>query len=158
MKRGAIAVIVMAALLVLWMVFTVQYAVILILDPNAIVKIMGTALIVMPAIGLWWLVLELRFVLRGDQLLRRLGTEGALPVDDLPRLASGRIDPEAGRAEFPRYQAEAEAAPDSWRAWARLSLAYDAAGDRGRARWAMRRAIKLDSAQRHGRPVPAAEV
>ena len=158
MKRGAIAVIVMAGLLLLWMVFTVQYAVILILDPNAIVKVMGFALIVMPAIGLWWLVLELRFVLRGDQLLRRLGTEGALPVDDLPRLASGRIDPEAGRAEFPRYQAEAEAAPDSWRAWARLSLAYDAAGDRGRARWAMRRAIKLDSAQRHGRPVPAAEV
>lgn len=157
MKRGAIAVIVMAALLLLWMVFTLQYAVILILDPNVIVKIMGVALIVMPLIGLWWLVLELRFVLRGDRLLRLLGNEGELPVDDLPRLPSGRIDPEAGRAEFPRFQAEAEAAPDSWRAWVRLSLAYDAAGDRSRARWAMRRAIKLDSVQRHGRPLPAAE-
>lgn len=157
MKRGAVAVIVMAALLVLWMAFTVQYAVILILDPNVIVTIMGVALIVMPAIGLWWLALELRFVLRGDRLLRRLRDENALPVDDLPRLASGRIDPEAGRAEFPRYQAEAEAAPDSWRAWTRLSLAYDAAGDRGRARWAMRRAIRLEAAQRRGRPVPAPE-
>ena len=157
MKRGAVAVIVMAALLLLWMAFTVQYAVILILDPNAIVKIMGIALIVMPVIGLWWLALELRFVLRGDRLLRRLRGENALPVDDLPRLASGRIDPEAGRAEFPRYQAEAEADLDSWRAWSRLSLAYDAAGDRGRARWAMRRAIRLDSAERHGRPIPAAE-
>ena len=66
-----------------------------------------------------------------------------LPVDDLPRLPSGRIDPEAGKAEFPRWQAEAEAAPEDWRVWVRLSLAYDAAGDRALARGAMRRAIAL---------------
>ena len=150
LAKGAIPVIVMSALLLLWLVFTVQYSIILILDPHPIVKIMGFALIVMPAIGLWWVVLELRFVLRGEGLLRTLGAEGGLPVDDLPRLASGRIDPEAGRLQFPAFQAEAEADPESWRAWARLSLAYDAAGDRGRARWAMRRAIKLDLAARRG--------
>lgn len=155
MSKGAIPVIVMSALLLLWLVFTVQYSVILILDPNPIVKVMGFALIVMPIIGLWWVGLELRFVFRGEGLLRRLAAEGGLPVDDLPRLASGRIDPEAGRAQFPAFQAEAEAEPESWRAWVRLSLAYDAAGDRGRARWAMRRAIKLHVASRRGGQVAA---
>ncbi len=44
---------------------------------------------------------------------------------------------------FPKYQAETEAAPEDWRTWYRLALAYDAAGDRRRARWATRQAIKL---------------
>lgn len=133
----------MAGLLLLWLGFTVQYAVILILDPNPIVTAMGVALIVLPAIGAWWLVLELRFAIRGEQLLRRLGDDGGLPVDDLPRLGSGRIDPAVGLERFPAFQAEVEAEPTSWRAWVRLSLAYDAAGDRTHARWAMRRAIRL---------------
>jgi len=149
--RGAWGVIVMAALLVLWMAFTVQYAIILIVDPNPLVTAMGVALIVLPVIGVWWLVLELRFVIRGQRLLGILEREGGLPVDDLPRLPSGRIDPEVGRARFDDARAEADAAPTSWRAWARLSLAYDAAGDRGRARWAMRRAIALATdARRRG--------
>jgi Flp pilus assembly protein TadD len=45
--------------------------------------------------------------------------------------------------EFPRYKAEVEAEPGSWRAWFRLGLAYDASGDRRRARWALREAIRL---------------
>ena len=148
MTRGAWPAIVMAALLLLWLGFTVQYAIILMTDPQPLVKVMGGALIVMPVIGLWWLVLELRFVIRGERLMRRLGAEEALPADDLPRLPSGRIDPAAGREVFPAARAEAEAQPESWRAWARLSLAYDAAGDRGRARWAMRRAIRLEQGRR----------
>ena len=39
--------------------------------------------------------------------------------------------------------AEAEAAPEDWRSWFRLSCAYDAAGDRKRARASMRDAVKL---------------
>ena len=35
---------------------------------------------------------------------------------------------------------------DSWRAWLRLGLAYDASADRKRARWATREAIKLSRA------------
>lgn len=150
MSRGAWPVIVMAALLLLWLGFTIQYSVILLTDAQPLAKVMGGALIVLPAIGLWYLVLELRFVIRGERLLRRLESEGGLPDEDLPRLPSGRIDPEAGKTAFPRYREEAEAEPESWRAWARLSLAYDAAGDRSRARWAMRRAIRLGAS-----PTPA---
>ena len=51
-------------------------------------------------------------------------------------------------AVFPTYRAAVEANPDDWRAWYRLGLAYDAAGDRRRAREAVRRAIRLEGAER----------
>jgi len=38
---------------------------------------------------------------------------------------------------------QVEAAPEDWRGWYRLGHAYDLAGDRKRARSAMRQAIEL---------------
>lgn len=140
---GAVAVLVMTALTVLYVAFAVQYAIILLTATAPLAKGLGVALLVMPAIAVWYLVREGAFLLGGHRLLRRLEAEGALPVDDLPRLPSGRIDPEAAKERFPAFQAEAEVAPQSWRAWLRLALAYDAAGDRPRARWATRTAIRL---------------
>ena len=80
--------------------------------------------------------------------MQRLGSiledEGGLPEDTLPRTPGGRIVREAADAEFAKYRTEVEAAPEEWRAWFRLSCAYDAAGDRRRARSTMRRAIALE--------------
>ena len=61
---------------------------------------------------------------------------------------SGRVVRAEGDAVFPAYRADAEAHPDDWRVWFRLGLAYDAAGDRRRAREAVRTAIRLESAER----------
>ena len=133
----------MAALLLLYLVFTIQYAVRLILDPAPVGKAIGAALLVLPLIGLWVLVAELLFAVRAERLAARLDREGGLPVDDLPKLPSGRPDPAEADKRFPEYQAAVEAAPDDWGAWFRLGLAYDASGDRRRARWATRRAIAL---------------
>jgi len=133
----------MAALLALYLVFVIQYAIVLISTGIVIAQVMGIALLVLPLIGGWALVSELVFVARGQKLVRVLGHENGLPVDDLPRLPSGRIDPVAADEQFPRFQAEVEAEPASWRAWLRLGLAYDASGDRRRARWATRKAIAL---------------
>jgi hypothetical protein len=144
--KARLAALTMAALLALYLVFVIQYAIILITTDIVIAKIMGVALLVLPLIGAWALIAELVFVARGERLVRLLGEEGGLPVDTLPRLPSGRIDPVAADLEFPKYQAEVEAAPDSWRAWLRLGLAYDASGDRKRARWATRKAIALQRA------------
>ena len=146
--RGRVAALVMAALLVLYLVLVVRYALLLIADDEPLAKAMGIALIVLPFLGAGVLAADLVFVVRGERLVTRLGAEGGLPVDDLPRLASGRPDPAAADLEFPRYQAEVEGAPESWRAWLRLGLAYDASGDRRRARWATRKAIALERAQR----------
>jgi len=137
-------VVLMAVLLAFWLGVTVWYALVLFAIGNPVGTIMGVALVVLPLIAAWWLFLEIRFLVRGQRLIARLGREGGLPADDLPRLPSGRIDPKAGKAEFPEYQAEVEADADDWRVWVRLSLGYDAAGDRPHARWAMREAIARD--------------
>ena len=139
-----IAAIGMALLLALDLAFTAQYAFLLIGSNPPAAKGLGIALLVLPLAGAWALVAELVFLVRGQRLLKLLGAEGGLPVDDLPRLPSGRPDPAAADLEFPRYQAEVEADPASWRAWLRLGLAYDASGDRRRARWATRKAIALE--------------
>jgi hypothetical protein len=138
-----IGALIMVALLALYLVFVGQYAILLMTSGEPAAIGMGVALAVLPLVGAFTLVAELLFVQRGQRLVKRLGAEGGLPVDDLPRLPSGRPDPEAADAEFPRYKAEVEADPGSWRAWLRLGLAYDASGDRKRARWATRRAIAL---------------
>lgn len=146
--RARVAALVMAALLVLYLVFVVRYALLLITAEEPLAKGLGLALIVLPFLGAGVLAADLVFVVRGERLVKRLGAEGGLPVDDLPRLPSGRPDPAAADLEFPRYRAEVEAEPESWRAWLRLGLAYDASGDRRRARWATRRAIALERAGR----------
>ncbi|MEP6480366.1 MAG: hypothetical protein ABJB03_13285 [Rhodoglobus sp.] len=146
--KGRIAVFVMAALLVIYLVFVTQYAIRLILDPNGIAKAIGFALIVLPLVGAYVLVAELTFAFRAEALAKKLGTEGGLPVDDLPKLPSGRADPVAADAQFPAYQAAVEANPESWQDWFRLGLAYDASGDRRRARWAAREAIRLERGTR----------
>ena len=89
---------------------------------------------------------HLDVVRQAQRLLRVLEQEGGLPVDDLPRLPSGRAVPEAADEQFPIYKAAVEADPDSWRAWFLLGLAYDASGDRSRARWATRESIRLERA------------
>ena len=138
-----IGAIVMAALLVLYLVFVGQYALVLIGIDEPVAKAMGVALAVLPLIGAWALIAEFVFLARGQKLLRRLEDEGGAPEEELPRLPSGRIDAAVAREHFPKYQQAVEAEPGSWQAWARLSLSYDASGDRGRARWAMREAIRL---------------
>ena len=145
--KARIAAIVMAALLALYLAFVVQYAVLLLGTDEIVAKIMGAALIVLPVIGTWALITELLFGVRAERLTKTLLDAGELPVENVPLRPSGRPDREAADAEFPRYQAAVEAEPESWRAWFRLALAYDASGDRRRARWATRRAIKLEREQ-----------
>lgn len=146
--KNRIAAITMAALLVLYLVLVLRYAVLLVLSDNPFAIASGIALAVLPLLGGWALVLEIMFVVRAERLVARLAALGQLPIDDLPRLPSGRIDPKAGDAQFPAYKAEVEANPSDWKSWVRLGLAYDASGDRKRARWATRQAITLERASR----------
>lgn len=143
--------IVMAALLALYLVVVAQYAVILMSSGDGVAIAIGVALAVLPLIGAWALISELVFVARGQRLVRLVGDEGGLPVDDLPRMPSGRIDPNAADLQFPQYKEAVEANPESWRDWLRLGLAYDASGDRSRARWATRKAIALQRSETRGR-------
>lgn len=141
--RTKVSVAVMVALLLLYLVFAVRYGVLLIGVGDPVAVGLGLALFVLPLLAGWALVAELLFAVRAERLGQRLDAEGGMPTEQLPLLPSGRLDPAAASTIFPAYQAAADAAPDDWRTWFRLGLAYDAAGDRRRARWATRQAIEL---------------
>ncbi|MEI3844337.1 MULTISPECIES: hypothetical protein [unclassified Microbacterium] len=143
-----IGVAVMAVLLALYIVLVGQRAWLLMTSGEAVGVAIGIALVVLPLIAAWALGRELWFGVRAEQLGRRLEAEGGLPEDEVAVLPSGRVVRADGDAVFPAYRADAEAHPDDWRVWFRLGLAYDAAGDRRRAREAVRTAIRLESAER----------
>ncbi|MBW9119161.1 hypothetical protein JNB63_03560 [Microbacterium trichothecenolyticum] len=143
-----IGVAVMAALLALYIVLVGQRAWLLLVSGDPVGVAMGAALVVLPLIAAWALGRELWFGVRAQQLGTRLEAEGALPQDEVAVRPSGRVLREDGDAVFPAYRAEVEAHPDDWRAWYRLGLAYDAAGDRRRAREAVRAAIRLEKTDR----------
>jgi hypothetical protein len=130
-------------LLVFYLVVSFQRSVLLMSDPSLVAKAIGAAYLVLPLVGAWALVRELLFGARTEQMAKILEAEGGLPEDTLPRTPAGRIVREAADLEFEKYRAEAEAAPGDWRSWFRLSCAYDASGDRKRARASMRDAVKL---------------
>ena len=104
---------------------------------------LGVGLLVLPALIGWGVWRELRFGLATERLARDLTAEDGMPAEDLPRTPGGRVDRSAADAVFGRYADAARQAPEDWRAWFRLAWAYDAAGDRKRAREAMRRAVAL---------------
>jgi hypothetical protein len=143
MNRPMIAALFMALLLVVYLAFTANYAWILIRDDSALANAMGYALGILPLLGAWGLVAEMIFARRSAALTMELERTGLLPGEELPSLTSGRPDREAAEAAFPAFKAEAEANSESWQSWLRLGLAYDACGDRRRARWAVRKAIGL---------------
>jgi len=138
--------VVMAVLLGLYLVFAVYYAFVLFGTGVPVAVAIGVALLVLPLLGAGFIVAEILFGIRAERLARRLESEGGLPSEQVPVTASGRIDREAADELFPVYRDAVESDPDDWRAWFRLALAYDAAGDRRRARWATRQAIRLERA------------
>lgn len=148
MVKGRWAAILMAAVLVLYLVLVMQTSFRLLAVDQPVAKALGVALIVLPLLGCWALWAELRFGIRSQQLAHELVAEGGLPSDDLPKRASGQPDRAAADERFPQYQAAVEAEPESWMAWFRLGIAYDASGDRRRARQSIRRAIELERGAR----------
>ncbi|MFG1623265.1 hypothetical protein [Kribbella sp. NPDC049227] len=147
-KRAAI---VLAAVFVAYAALLGWRGVLLIGTGDPIAVGLGIAVLVIPVLGAFLVWRELQFGRRTEVLARELESTGGLPVDDLPRRPSGRIDRVAADEAFEKYKAEAEAAPGDWRVWFRLSTAYDAAGDRRRARATMRTAIAQHEA--HEKPV-----
>lgn len=129
---------VLIAALVLYFVI-IGYRGIYLLHQHALtLKVLGVAVLVLPLIGVYVVVAEMRFGFATERLAQRMPETDHAP---LPRTAGGRIDRAAADARFDERRREVEADPQDWRRWYRLALAYDEAGDRRRARGAMRAAI-----------------
>lgn len=137
-----------ATLLVVYFGLVGHRGVVLIQQGTWVTVPFGLAVLVLPAIGAWFLWHTTRFAQQAGRLAKELDAEGGLPVDDLPRAPSGRIDQAAADAVFAERRAEAEASPGDWRCWFRLAVAYHDARDTPRARKAMRHAIELRTGRR----------
>jgi cytochrome c-type biogenesis protein CcmH/NrfG len=149
--RAKITYFVTAAALVFYFFLAGGRGVMLIEHGTAITVAFGVAVLILPVIGAWFLWQTTRFARSADRLAKELEAEGGLPVDELVRTPAGRSDRDCADAVFAKRKAEAEAAPEDWRTWFRLAIAYYDARDTPRARKAMQRAIALHD----GRPVRA---
>ncbi len=109
---------------------------------------LGVAIMVLPLIGIWVVVSTLQAGF-AHQRLARLAREKRmeLDVDELPKMPSGRIQRDAADELFATVRAELEQDPDNWLRWYRLARAYDYAGDRSRAREAMKKAVEMQEAE-----------
>lgn len=107
---------------------------------------LGAGVLLLPVVGAWAMVATLRAGF-AHQRLGRLAAERGMELDvtELPRAPSGRIRRDAADALFDTVRSELEADPDNWLRWYRLARAYDYAGDRSRARDAMRTAVSMQA-------------
>jgi tetratricopeptide (TPR) repeat protein len=137
---GAVALTGLLALYV-WVVATRATALIRTGEPVGIG--LGVAFWILPPLVIWLVAREWRLAVDVQRMADELAAADELPVDDLPRSPGGRIDRAAARAAFEPARELAEAEPDDWRSWYHLAFAYDAAGDRRRARESLRKASRL---------------
>jgi len=147
--RTKITIAVMVLVVLAYSVMLGAKGVALVRSGSVVGVLLGLAILAMPLLGVTLLTRELEFGRRCAALADMLAAEDGLPVDDLPRRPSGRVDRAAADEQFARMRGETEADPGSWRAWFRLALAYDAAGDRTRARAAARHAIALNGTEQN---------
>ncbi|MFD5663202.1 tetratricopeptide repeat protein [Streptomyces hirsutus] len=141
--RAKISYAITAAVLVVYFVLVGSRGVLLIRAGTPLTIAFGVAVLVLPVIGVWFLWKNTEFVRNANRLAAELDAQGGLPVDELERLPSGRVDRDSADEVFARRKAETEDAPDDWRSWFRLAVAYHDARDTPRARKAMQRAIAL---------------
>lgn len=134
----------MCVALLMYLVFLGRIAVMLIGSGSLSAIGLGVALLIMPFIGLWAMVATLRDGFAHQRLSRLIAADGMeLDGGALPRRPSGRIERDAADALFHTIQDELDADPDNWQRWYRLARAYEFAGDRRRAREAMKTAVRL---------------
>ncbi|MEU6231301.1 hypothetical protein [Streptomyces sp. NPDC047042] len=132
-----------AAVLVFYFVLVGSRGIMLIEAGTVLTVTFGVAVLILPGIGVWFLWKNTQFVRDANRLAAELEAEGGLPVDELRRTPSGRVDRDSADEVFARRKAETESDPDDWRNWFRLAVAYHDARDTPRARKAMQRAIAL---------------
>jgi cytochrome c-type biogenesis protein CcmH/NrfG len=134
----------MCAALLSYIVLLGRTAILMIGSGRAVAIALGGALLILPAIGLWAMIATLRAGLAHQKLAHLAAQDGMeLDVSALPRQPSGRIERDAADALFDTVRGELGIDPQDWRRWYRLARAYDYAGDRSRAREAMKKAVEL---------------
>ena len=139
-KIGALAT---TALVIMYIAILGERGVLLLGQQSPVAKIMGGLILVFPLLALWGIARELIFGVQIEKLAESIEREGRWPNFEFKLRPSGRPERESALAEFGKYQELAQQSPDDFHVWFALGLAYDATGDRRRARAAMRKALAL---------------
>lgn len=145
MSRAKIGALVMSALLLVYVILLANTAITLFATEVFVAQIMGLLIITFPLIGVWAIVVELRFGIATEKLVARVESSGTWPDLGIETRPSGRAVRSSADAAFAKWSAAAAENDTDFQAWFNLSLAYDACGDRRRARAAMRKAIALSN-------------
>ena len=111
---------------------------------SAVAKLMGSLILVFPVLAIWLTVMEFRFGIQIEKLSKQIESEGNWPALDFEFRPSGRPTKDSAIRVFGDYAKKVAHDEGNYLNWFALGLAYDAAGDRRRARAAMRRSLKLN--------------
>lgn len=143
MKARYVVVLLCGAVL-FYMGLILYSAIYLLTQDDLVLQGLAVGIILIVPIGGWLCYQEIRFGQATSRLARELpeDPEAQAEVDSLPRRPSGRVDRAAADELFAARRVAVEADPNGWAGWYRLAEAYDLAGDRRRARSAMRTAIE----------------
>ncbi|MBO0607423.1 hypothetical protein [Myceligenerans salitolerans] len=143
LPRGLLGAVAVTALLALYLWAVAGRGLAMIGTGEPLLIAIGLAVLVLPLLVLAFIAREFWLATRVQAMADALAASGDLPVDDLPRSPGGRIDRAAADDAFAARRAAVEASPGDWRVWYHLAFAYDAAGDRRRARATLRKAVGL---------------
>lgn len=143
MRRGLLPALAVTALLVIYVWAIAGRGVALLGTGEPVGIVLGAAVLAIPLLVIWLIWREWSLAAHVQRMADELAASDELPVDELPRSPGGRIDRAAADEAFALARTKAEAAPEDWRAWYHLAFAYDAAGDRRRARATLRHTAKL---------------
>ncbi len=115
---------IMVVAVAVYLVLLGQLGIRLIATGEIVGILLGFAILAFPVVGAWILWREMRFGYRMQYVAQEWQTYGIDPAD----------------LDYPECLSRLESDPDSWQRWFELGLAYERAGDRRRARAAMREA------------------
>lgn len=117
--------------------------VVTLLAGDGVSQVLGVVLIVLPLIGVAFVVRGWRLGNATQRMAAVLTSEGRLPVHDGETLPNGHLTDSAADAVFEVARRAIEDRPDDWRAWFHVAYAYAAVGDRRMARKALGHAAGL---------------
>jgi len=109
-------------------------------EPNPVAIAMGVGMLVFPVFAIWAILREIKFGIDAEKITKRaLSIE--LPELELVLRPSGRATKESAALAFDSVKKNFD--ESQWTQWLLLSEAFEASGDRKRARESMRKAISL---------------
>ena len=142
-QKGFVAAVATSAIVALYFALVAGRAIVFLTLDNVVGRALGVALLVLPMLGVWWLVHEWRLGSTVQRMADHLDSEGRLPIHDGEQDARGRLTVDAQEAVFEVARRGVELRPDDWASWFHVAYAYEAARDRQMARKSLRHAASL---------------